>query len=186
MQMTKRLDSRVLLWMLLACLPAGASCGYHVRSSAGKLPSGLQSIGIPAFRNLTGQYGVEQIITGAVLKEFSIRTPARVSPNSSGVDAVLSGDILSVSSVPVTFGSQATGSQTFGSAFVVTVRMSVQLKRTSDSAVLYRNEDFFFSERYVLNMNVRDFFAEENPALQRLARNFAASLAGAILDRTAP
>jgi hypothetical protein len=180
------LDARLLIWALLALLPAGPSCGYHVRSSVGKLPYGMQSIGIPGFRNLTGQFAVEQIMTEAVLKEFSARTAARVTPESGGVDAVLLGDILSVNSVPVTFGSQETGSQTFGSAFLVTVRMSVLLKRTSDSAVLWRNEDFLYSERYVLNRNVRDFFSEENPALQRLARSFAASLAGAILERPKP
>lgn len=179
-------EARVVLCALLVLLAAGSSCGYRVRSSAGRLPYGMQSIGIPTFRNLTGQYAIEQLMTGAVLEEFSGRTSARVSPGSSGVDAVLLGDILSVNSVPVTFGSQETGSQTFGSAFLVTVRMRVLLKRSSDSAVLWSNEDFLFSERYVLNRNVRDFFSEENPALQRLARSFAASLAGIILERPSP
>jgi hypothetical protein len=144
----------------------------------------MQSLGIPTFRNHTGQFKIEQIISGAVLKEFSIRTKARVNSDSSGVESVLLGEILNVSSIPVTFGSQTTESQTFGSAFLVTVQISAKLMRLRDSAVIWQNENFLFRERYVLNSNVRDFFSEENPALERLSRNFAASLASAILDRS--
>ena len=163
-----------------------ASCGYKVRSSVGALPSEAQSLGIPTFRNLTTQYKVEQLISSAVLKEFSARTRAAVNSSRSGVDMVLLGEISAVSSVPVTFGSQTTGSSTFGSAFLVTVQLNVKLMRLRDSAIVWQNNDFLFRERYVLNSTVRDFFSEENPALERLARDFAASLASAILSRSKP
>ena len=58
--------------------------------------------------------------------------------------------------------------------------------RLRDSILLWRNDDFVYGETYVLNSNVRDFFSEENPALERLARNFAASLASSILNRAKP
>jgi hypothetical protein len=173
------------LWLLAISL-IFAACGYRVRSSVGKLPSGIQSIGIPTFQNLTDQYKIEQLISSAVLKEFSLRTRTPVKSGNSGVDAVLRGEIRRVSAVPVTFGTQTVGSQTIGSAFLITVEGSVKLVRTKDSQVVWQNERFLFRERYVLNANVRDFFSEDNPALERLARNFAASLAGAILDRTKP
>jgi hypothetical protein len=172
----------LLLGIALIC----SACGYRVRSSVGKLPSGIQSLGIPTFRNLTTQYKIEQLISSAVLKEFMVRTRVPVNSSDSGVDAVLQGEIRSVSSVPVTFGTQTIGSQTFGSAFLVTVEISVKLKRSKDSTIIWQNEDFRYRERYVLNANVRDFFSEENPALQRLAQNFASSLASTILEGTAP
>jgi hypothetical protein len=146
----------------------------------------VQSLGIPTFRNLTPQYKIEQLITRAVLKEFSTRTRATVNSSSSGVDMVLEGEIRNVSSSPVTFGTQTEGSQTTGSAFLVTVQMSVKLKRLRDSAVIWQNDDFLYRERYVLNSSVRDFFFEENPALERLAKSFAARLASEILGRTRP
>ena len=170
------------LFLFLAFPVIAASCGYHVRGSVGKLPPGIQSIGIPTFQNLTNQYRVEQLITGAVLKEFSIRTRTPVNSSSSGVDAVLLGEIQAVGSVPVTFGTQTIGSQTFGSVFLVTVQASVKLKRVKDSAIIWQNSNFLFRERYVLNADVKDFFSEENPALERLAHSFASSLASAILE----
>jgi len=115
-----------------------------------------------------------------------MRARAPINSSKSGVDAVLLGEIRSVSSVPVTFGTQNIGGQTFGSAYQITVHVSVQLMRLRDSAILWQNKDFIHRERYVLNTDVEDFFDEENPALERLAQDFSTSLASAILDRSKP
>ena len=147
----------------------------------GKLPGGIESVGIPTFRNLTSQYRIEQIISKAVLKEFTLRTQVPVNSRSTGVDSVLMGEIVGMNSTPVTFGTQKVGSQTFGATFMISVRLSAKLVRLKDSAVLWQNDSFLYREPYVLNANVSDFFSEENPALERLARDFAASLASTIL-----
>ena len=86
-----------------------------------------------------------------------------------------------MSSTPVTFGSES-----FGSAFVVTVQISARLVRLRDSNVIWQNDNFVYRERYMLNSNVKDFFSEENPALNRLSRDFATSLVSTILQRSAP
>jgi len=177
--------TRVILNMLmtspLALAILSSGCGYQVHSSIGSLPSGIQSLGIPTFVNRTPQYKVEQRLTSAVLREFSARTRVPVNSNSSGVDAVLRGEIRSVNSSPVTFSTDSTG--TFASSFLVTVQIGVKLVRVSDSKVLWENADFLFRERYVLNGKVTDFFSEEGPALDRLAQDFAASLATTVLSR---
>ncbi len=161
---------------------AGVGCGYHVSSSVRSLPAGIQSLGIPTFHNLTHQYKLEQQISSAVLKEFEARTRVPVKPGVSGVDATLEGVINNVSSTPVTFSSETA----FGSAFLVTVEMSVQLRRSKDSKVLWENKSFIFRERYVLNSKLRDFFSEENPALERMSREFAASLVSTVLNSSIP
>jgi hypothetical protein len=172
--------------LLLAPILILTACGYRMRPYVGRLPDGIQSIGIPTFRNHTNQYKIEQLISSAVLKQFSLRTRTPVKSSSSGVDAVLLGEIGDVRSVPVAFGTQMIGSQTFGSAFLITVEAKIKLMRTSDSKILWQNDRFIFRERYELNSNVQEFFPEDNPALERLARIFAESLASAILDRKTP
>jgi hypothetical protein len=169
----------VLLGITLLC----SACGYRVRGAAAELPAGIQSIGIPTFANNASQYKIEQLITAAVLDEFRIRTRAPVNSNRSGVDSVLLGEIRDVDSDPVAYGTQKIGNRTFGSAYVVTVRASVKWVRSSDSAVLWQNENFIIRERYVLNSNIQDFFSEENPALDRLAKDLARRLASSILDQ---
>jgi hypothetical protein len=166
-------------WSLLLCLMMPlTACGYKVQSSVRNLPAGVRSLGIPTFNNLTSQYRIEQRITSAVLKEFTERTSIPVDSRSTGVDAVLQGEIRLISSSPVTYAVDA-----YGSAFAVTVQVAVKLVRTSDSAVLWENPGFLFTERYVLASKVSDYFSQEGPALDRLSHDFAASLASTILSR---
>lgn len=178
----RTIEISLLLCAILIC----GACGYKVRGSAGKMPDGIESLGIPTFRNLTSQYRIEQIISSHVLKEFSLRTRVPVNSKSTGVDSVLMGDIVSIRSTPVTFGTQKIGSQTYGATFMISVQISAKLVRLKDSAVLWQNDGFVYREPYVMNANVRDFFSEENPALERLARDFAASLASAVLNGSKP
>ncbi len=162
----------------MATLFFSMSCGYRLSSARKDPPAGIQSLGIPTFVNNTHSYKIEQLITAAVLKEFSARTRIPVNSRTSGVDAVLFGEIRNVSSSPVTFGSD-----TFGSAFLVTVEISAKLVRIEDGSVLWEDEGFLYRERYVLNSKTTDFFSEQTPALERLSNEFAASLASTILNR---
>ena len=173
----------LLITFIVVTVLGGMGCGYHVKSAVGRLPGDASTLGIPTFRNLTGEFKVEQTITRALLREFAARTRGRVDSRDTGADLVLLGEVKEVRAVPVTFGAQDSGAQTFGSAFQITVRVGVRLVRQSDSAVVWENEDFLFRERYLLNTDVSNFFSEDSPALERLANSFAASLASTVLER---
>jgi hypothetical protein len=178
--------SKLLVGTFYAMLALSLSlqgCGYHARSAVMKMPEGIQSLGIPVFQNLTNQYRLEQVITRSVLQEFASRTRLPVKPDSSGVDAVLSGEIHFVNATPVTFETDSQAAGTFGTTFQVTVRISAKLVRVKDSVVLWQMNDFHFRERYALNTRLHDFFSEENPALERLSRDLAASLASTVLNQ---
>jgi len=173
----KKLMKWALPVMLLGAVFVTENCGYRLRSSVGTLPEGILSLGVPTFQNLTNEYKIEQRITGAVLNEFTQRTRVPVLSKNRGVDAVLLGDIRSVRSTPVTFGNLS-----FGTSFSVTVVISAKLIRLKDSTVVWQNNEFTFRERYTMNRDIQDFFSEENPALDRLAQSFAASLVSTILE----
>jgi hypothetical protein len=141
------------------------------------MPEGINSLGIPTFTNATQSFRLEQQITQAVISEFDRRTRIHVTAVPAGADAVLYGEIKNMNSVSVAFGQD-----TFGSAFLVTVQASVKLVRQRDGKVLWENPDLVFRERYVLDPKVTEFFSEQNPALERLARDFAGSLASSLLN----
>lgn len=172
----------VMLVVAVLC----SACGYRIRGAAAGLPTGIQSIGIPTFVNSTSQFKIEQLMTAAVLDEFRIRTRVPINSSRSDVDSVVLGEIKSMSSTPVAYGTQKIGNRTFGSAFLVTVRASVKWVRSKDSVVLWQDDNFIHRERYILNSNVQDFFSEEDPALERLAKDFAGRLASSILDQPTP
>jgi hypothetical protein len=167
---------RVFSLFILGNLLMSTACGY--RLSGTKELGGIQSLGIPTFTNSTQRYRIEQMITSAVLEEFSARTKLQVNSQTTDVDAILQGEIRSMSASPVTFGGD-----TFATAFIVTVQMSARLVRTSDGTVLWEDDSFLFRERYNLNTRTTDFFSEQTPALERLSTEFAATLAGTILNR---
>lgn len=79
--------ARALLVLLLAAVAGG--CGYTVR---GTLPSHINTIAVPIFRNLTEEPAIESLITRAVVEAFSTNGRLRVV-GSGQADAVLDGEI---------------------------------------------------------------------------------------------
>jgi len=59
-----------------------SSCGYHTAGKGNILPDHVKTIAIPAFVNETQTYKLEQMLTGAVVREFTTRANYRIVPNA--------------------------------------------------------------------------------------------------------
>jgi outer membrane lipopolysaccharide assembly protein LptE/RlpB len=153
-------------------------CGYHVAGRGSRLPSNVKTLAVSALGNRTTRYRIEQRLTEALVRELLARTSYRIVPDPSAADAVLRGEITGLDSSAVVFDA-ATGRAT---AMLVTVRVAVQLEERGTKNILYRNDDFVFREPYEISTDVPSFFEEQNPALDRLARDFAARLVAAVLE----
>jgi len=165
--------------LLLAALTlAMAGCGYHTGGKGAQLPSNIKTIAIPAFRNETPRFKVEQILTQAVVREFLARTRFRVQPQTEGSDALLSGTVIQFWTTPVV--AEPTAGRTVSVS--VNVRMRVKLTDTRTGKVLYENPDYVFSEPYEISGAAAAYFEESAPAVERLSRAFAASLVSSILE----
>src|SRR5512133_3820078 len=90
----------------LALLLFTTACGYHTAGKANLLPSDLRTLAVPAFVNQTQTYKVEQMLTAAVVQEFSTRTSYRVVTQPDSADAVLRGTVLATSTTPLTYDSK--------------------------------------------------------------------------------
>jgi len=159
-------------------LAAMAGCGYHTGGKGAQLPSNIKTIAIPAFRNETPRFKVEQILTQAVVREFLARTRFRVQPRTDGSDALLSGTVIQFWTTPVV--AEPTAGRTVSVS--VNVRMRVKLTDTRTGKVLYENPDYVFSEPYEISGAAAAYFEESAPAVERLSRTFAASLVSSILE----
>ncbi len=155
-----------------------SGCGYHVAGRGSKLPETLQTIAIPALENRTSRYRIEQRLTQALVREFLARTKYHIVPDPANADAVLRGEVASIESTAVLF-DPTTGRAT---ALVVAVKLKVRLEERESKVVLYRNDNFLFREQYEISTDVASFFDEQDPALDRLARDFASRLVAAILE----
>ena len=161
----------------LAGVLAASGCGYRVVGRATTLPPGAHSIAIPAFTNRTTTYRIEQILTDAVVREFTARTKYRVVPESGGADLSLQGEVTSINSGAVLF-DPTTGRAT---TVLVTVNLRVALQ-DREGKILYQNNNFVFRQPYEISVDIASFFQEEGPALDRMSRDFAAQLVSDVLE----
>lgn len=168
----------LLVWGLVTASLA-ASCGYHVAGRGAELPKEWKTLAVVALENRTTRYRVEQRLTEALVREFLARTSYRIVADPAAADAVLQGEIVGIESNAVLFDA-ATGRPT---TMNVTLRVQVRLTDRASQSVIYANNNFLFREQYEISTDVPSFFEEQQPALDRLARDFAARLVSAILEK---
>jgi len=163
---------------ILCILVSALGCGYHVAGRGASLPKEVRTIAVVAFENKTTRHRIEQRLTEAVVREFLARTKYRIVADEAQADAVLHGQVTSVETSAVLFDA-STGRAT---TMLVTVRMRARLTDRVSGKPLYENNGFLFREEYEISTDIASFFEEQDPALDRLSRDFAASLVSAILE----
>ena len=175
----RRANSLALfLSVLFAIATAISGCGYHVAGHGSTLPPQWTTIAVPTFKNDTVQYRIEQRFTAAVIREFLIRTKYHVVSDPASADAVLHGEILSIDTSPVLFNA-TTGQVT---TMLVTVRAKVALTAANAEKPVYQNNDMVFRSEYQIPTDVNSFFQQEDPALERMARDFASNLVANVVE----
>lgn len=155
-----------------------AGCGYHTVVHAGQLPESVKTIAVPAFKNETTTYRIEQMLTASVVREFTTRTHYHVIPqNGDDADATLQGTVISTAASPLAYDT------TTGRAASVLVVVSMRVALTDRSGkVLYQNPTYLFREQYEVSQDLNSFFEEDTPASRRLSQDFARTLVANILE----
>jgi outer membrane lipopolysaccharide assembly protein LptE/RlpB len=163
-----------------------AGCGYHVAGRNDALPKTIHVIAVPAIENKTSSYRIEQRLTAATIHEFLARTNYKVVSTPESGDAVLRGKVLTVEAVPLLFTSipatATTPATTRATTMLVTMKCDVTLTDSSTQKVLYHNDNFVFRNEYEISTDVNRFFEEQDPALDRMAQDFAKRLVAAVTE----
>jgi outer membrane lipopolysaccharide assembly protein LptE/RlpB len=175
---------RILVLAILAVSMTVAGCGYHVAGRSDALPKSIHVIAVPALENKTTSYRIEQRLTTATVHEFLAKTSYRVVPDPANGDAVLRGKVLSLEAVPLLFDT-ATGRAT---TMLITLKCEITFEERETGKVLYHTDNFIFRNQYEISTDVNDpdsvknFFQEQDPALDRMARDFAERLVAAVTE----
>jgi lipopolysaccharide assembly LptE-like protein len=153
-------------------------CGYKPAGKGKSLPLSIKTIAVPIFQNSSLKYRVEQRFTRAVIEEILKRARGvRVTTNPDDADAVLNGDIR---------GFRANGSilDDRGRTRVWDLRIivSVTVRDLKGHRILFENQRMSFEGEYQLSDDPQSFFNEENPAVDRVAKDFAQSIVSAIME----
>jgi outer membrane lipopolysaccharide assembly protein LptE/RlpB len=166
------------LWVLLLASGTVSGCGYHVAGRSSSLPKSIHVIAVPALENKTTSYRIEQRLRTATVHELLAKTSYRVVPDPANGDAVLHGKVLSLEAAPLLFDT-ATGRAT---TMLVTVKCEITFEERETGKILYHTDNFLFRNEYEISTDVKSFFEEQDPALDRLAQDFAARLVAAITE----
>jgi hypothetical protein len=185
---------RLFVGVCVAVTASGSlfGCGYRVGGTASRLPPGLKVIAVPAMKNDTSSYRIEQRMTEAVVHEFLARTKYRIVSNEDGADAVLHGEITSLDASAQVFDTTPTATITTiptvnettarATTMLVTVHMKVVLEERDTKKVLYKNNNYLFRQPYEISTDPSKFFDEQTPALERMSRDFASRLVADVLE----
>lgn len=177
---------RTLQWLrlvvLLAVASATAGCGYSLAGRGSFLPDYIRTIGVPQFTNSTSIYDVDRKVSEQVRGELAGRGKYKIEPRDTGVDAVLTGDVNSITITPVSFNQQQQATR-----YVLTLSASVQFKDVKTGKVLWANPAMAFREEFepTTGANVTDvtaFFGQDVNALERIASEFARAVVSALLE----
>ena len=174
------MDSRrpFLAIALIAGLAFLTGCGYHTVGSATHIPANVRTIAVPVFATHAQAFRTEVAFTQAVVRELNTRTNRRiVTQNAPDVDAVLSGTVLSQTTVPLTYDSSSGET----SSYIITITVKVVLT-ARDGRVLYQNDALSYREQYQSTQDLSGFIREDPAAVNRLARDFAQALVGDMLE----
>ena len=164
------------LLVVLLFVTGFAECYKPVTKN--QLPPRIKTVAVPAFQNNALRYKIESRFTEAVVNELIHRGRGlRVQGEREGADAVIEGVIKSFSYSGVLLDDKGRAR-----IFEVTIEAAVTVRDQTENRVLYDNQNFVFRGEYEFANDPRNFFNEEDPAVQRMARNFAESIVSTLTN----
>ncbi len=165
-----------LLLVALACSLGATECYKPVRNSG--LPARIRTVAVPAFQNNALRYRIESRFTDAVMREIIRRGRGlRVQSDPEGADVVIDGVVKRFDFTGVLLDARGRTR-----VFEVTVAAAVTVRDQTQNRVLYDNQDYVFRGEFEFANDPRSFFNEEDPAVERIAQAFAASLTSALVN----
>ncbi len=163
-----------------AALAAGG-CGYALEGRGITTDASVKRIGVPLFKDQTGRLGLDTRVTAAVIEELLKRGRFTVVKESSNVDAVVDGEIVSFTPTPVAF-SQAGGGATQASRYAITLTAKIVYRKIGQAEPIWSNDAFTLREEFDVTNNAGSYVDFEEQSEERLAGAFARSVVAAMLE----
>lgn len=162
---------------------AVTACGYALAGRASSLPEHIKRIGVPMFENHSDTTDLDRILTEAVRQELQGRGRFVVVQDTTGVDAVLTGEVRPIASTVAAF----TDTTRQASKYLITIQASVEFKDLKEGKVLFPTRVIRASDDYEVTSTAAGndpaaLFSQDQSALRRLAKTFAQSLVTQILE----
>ena len=179
---TRARASLLLCVLAVLCGSAGSGCGYALTGRGSFLPDYIKTIGIPTFTNGTTFFNAEISLTEKIRAEFIGRGKYTVLPDASGVDALLTGEVIAISSAPASFTQEQQASR-----YLMTMTVKIEFRDMRDGRVMWENPGLVLRQEYEPSggrsaLDPAAFFGQESIALDRVTTEFARAIVSSILE----
>ena len=147
--------------LLILCMMLIMACGYQMVGKETHVPSGLNSIAIPTFKNQTFEPGIEVPFTQAFLREFIQDRRVKVVDQMQA-DSVLEGIIRSFSISSVSYDKSG-----FVMEYKTIVVLDLSLKKRTGE-VLWEEKNISETRWFRASSNVLTHEANKTAAIQQV------------------
>jgi Lipopolysaccharide-assembly len=165
----------------LALLLGLTGCGYALVGKGITTDPSIKRIGVPLFKDRTGKPGLDQKITLRVIEELLKRGRFTVVQDATGVDAVVEGEILSYTTIPIGF-STPESNQTQATRYAINITARVVYHKVGQKDPIWQNEGFSFRDEYDVGEDPGTFFDREEQTVDRIAQSFGRNLVATMLE----
>jgi hypothetical protein len=167
--------------LAVTALALAAGCGYALVGKGTVVDPTIKRIGVPLFRDASGKPGLDRRVTQKVIEELLKRGRFDVVQDSTGVDALVEGEIIAYTPKLVGVGEQ-TGGKSQANRYEILLTARIRYSKVGAKEPIWSNDAFSFRDEYDVGDNPSAFFDKEEQAIERLATAFARSLVSAMLE----
>jgi hypothetical protein len=173
---------RLITSLVLTMLAVSSSgCGYALAGRGSFLPAHIRAIAIPVLVNRTAFANAEQGLTLKIREEFIGRGKFTVVPDVASANAVLSGEIVSLTAV-----TGGLTDQQLASRYLFTLVIKVTFTDTKTDEVLWSNDALTFRDEYDLSIRgpieSATFVDQQPSAVERISTDVARTVVTAIVE----
>ena len=156
-------------------------CGYALVGKGVTTDPSIKRIGVPLFKDRTGKPGLDQKITLRVIEELLKRGRFTVVQDTTGVDAIVEGEILTYTTIPIGFSTPGS-SQTQATRYAINVTARVIYHKVGQKDPIWQSEGFSFRDEYDVGDDPGSFFDREDQTIDRIAQSFGRNLVATMLE----
>lgn len=160
--------------LALAAVLLLGGCGYTV---GGTLPSHINTIAVPIFKNRTREPAVESLITRAVVEAFSTNSRLRVV-STGEADAILDGEITGYSINSIAFDRDANVR-----LYRLIVTVNLRLRDVKRNSVLFQQNEVREQADFRVQSAVSQTISREETALRTAATDIGRAIVAIAVTR---
>jgi hypothetical protein len=167
--------------LAVCALIASSGCGYALVGKGVTTDASIKKIGVPLFKDTTGK-ALDQKVTQKVTEELLRRGRFEIVSGTTGVDAVVEGELVNYNAVPVGFTGGDDAARSQAGRYAITLTARVRYTKVGAAEPIWQSDSFSFRDEYDIGTDAGTYLDREEQSIERMTTQFARNLVAAMLE----